>query len=104
MSHPFLRDAHSCSYCQNVNGVTFDRQGPGKRARLLWVQCRKCTEKLRKPKSHYSCWACANAIGFVRNGDGQRYIAVCARDHWKRLRRERRERKEAEVRPKGGGA
>lgn len=95
--HPFLRDAHSCSYCQRVNGVTFDRPGPDRGARLLWVRCPRCTERTGQPKAHYICRACLVSVGWTANGE----IAVCARVHWKRLRAERRE---AELRAKGGVA
>lgn len=72
----FLRRAHSCSYCQEVHGVTFSI--PRKvRPRLMWVRC-KCG------RSHYVCLACARRIGSVQNGDGKRYVAECARGYFRR--------------------
>ena len=70
----FLRRAHSCSYCQAVDGVTFTI--PRKvQPRLLWVRCR-CG------RSHYICFTCARRVGSVQNG--ARYVAECARGYFRR--------------------
>lgn len=71
----FLNRPHSCSYCQAVNGVTFNEL-PKVRGRLLWVRCR-CG------RSHYACFECAARIGHVRT-NGLRMIAECARGYYRK--------------------
>lgn len=67
----FLKKPHSCNYCGEVNGVTFD--APRVKPRLVWMLC-KCMRR------HYVCQVCLKEIG----NNGCPTLKVCARKYLRR--------------------